>query len=96
MGDCRLAPEADRDIEGIARESVKRWGWDGAETSAADLHSALDLLATFPELGRSIGHVRPGRRRLERASHVISYVLADTGLLIVRVSHRRMDPSKHL
>lgn len=96
MSGYGLTLEADRDIEGIARESIVRWGWDRAETYVADLHRAFDLLSTFPDLGRSIGHVRPGYRRLERASHVIFYIRQDGGVLIVRVLHRRMEPRKHL
>ena len=96
MSGYRLTLEADRDIEEIARESIKRWGWERAETYVADLHRAFDLLSTFPELGRNIGHVRPGYRRLERGSHVIFYMRADGGVLIVRLLHRRMESRKHL
>ena len=96
MSGYRLTLEADRDVEGIARESVKRWGWDRAEAYVRDLHRAFDLLSTFPDLGREIGHVRRGYRRLERASHVIFYTRIDDGVLIGRVLHRRMKPGRHL
>ena len=96
MSGYRLTLEADRDIEKIARESVATWGWDRAQAYLLDLHSAFDLLATFPKLGRDVGHVRPGYRRHERASHVIFYTPADGGVVIVRVLHRRMEPRRHL
>ena len=96
MNDYRLTLEADRDVEEIARESVKRWGWDRAEAYVRDLHRAFDLLSTFPDLGRDIGHVRRGYRRLERASHVIFYKRIDDGVLVVRVLHRGMEPGRHL
>ena len=96
MSAYSLTLEAVRDMASIARESVKTWGWDRAEAYVLDLHRAFDLLATFPDLGRSVGHIRRGHRRFERASHVIFYVRSDDGVLIIRVLHRRMEPRRHL
>lgn len=96
MSRYSLTLEVDRDLERIARDPMKSWGWDRTETYVRDLHRAFDLLVTFPELGRDIGHLRHGYRRLERASHVTFYKLTFEGVPIVRVLHRRMEPKRHL
>lgn len=92
MSGYRLSGEADRDIEEIGRFTAERWGLHQAETYLVGLHEAFQTLATYPEFGRRVDHIRAGYRRLERGSHCIYYVLSADGVTIVRVLHGRMRP----
>lgn len=96
MSGYRLSREADRDIEDLARFTADRWGFAQAETYLVGLHEAFEALATFPELGRRVDHLRAGYRRLERGSHSIYYVVSAEGVTIVRVLHGRMRPEGRL
>lgn len=91
-----LSQEADRDIEGIARETVKRWGWPQAEKYLDELHQAFETLVEFRELGRDVSYLRPGYWRLEHASHSIFYRHTADGILIVRILHNRMQAEHYL
>jgi toxin ParE1/3/4 len=92
MSRYRLSVDAERDIEGIIRFTIERWGWDQAERYASDLHAAFELLARHPALGRRIDHLRAGYRRFEHGSHSVYYRASEDGVTIVRLLHRRMQP----
>jgi len=92
----RLTREAEADIVDIYRYSVENFGEAQADTYHDGLSDCFRLLADTPLIGRDYGFLRPGLRRYEHASHSVYYRLADTGILILRVLHRRMDPARHL
>lgn len=92
----RLTREAERDIVDIYVYSVERFGASQAERYTADLSRRLDQIADTPTLGRELGIVRPGLRRLNHQSHAIYYVATATQPLILRILHQRMDPGRHL
>jgi toxin ParE1/3/4 len=91
----RLTREAEADIVDIYRYSVEHFGEAQADTYHDGLSDCFRLLADTPLIGRDYGVLRPGLRRYEHASHSVYYLLTDTGILILRVLHRRMDPARH-
>lgn len=96
MADYKLTLAADHDIEAIARLSIETWGLDRAETYVMDLHRAFETLAGFPALGRDIGTIRAGYFRFEHESHVVFYQRSSTGIIVIRVLHRRQLPPAYL
>ena len=96
MGSYTLSQKADDDIMHIARASVQQWGLARAERYILNLHEAFERLAEFPDMGRAVDEIRPGYLLMESASHVIFYRKTETGILIVRVLHERMDFTHHL
>lgn len=91
-----LTEAAAADIEGIARHSTQQWGFPRAEAYVLALHRAFELLAAFPDTGRDVGELRPGYLRFEHERHSIFYRKTDTGILVVRVLHQRMQATRHL
>ena len=96
MGSYALSQKADDDILHIARASMQQWGLARAERYILSLHEAFERLADFPDMGRNVDDIRPGYLRIENASHAIFYHKTETGILIVRVLHERMDFTRHL
>lgn len=96
MGSYTLSQKADDDILHIARASVQQWGLARAERYILNLHEAFERLAEFPDMGRTVDEIRPGYLQMESASHAIFYCKIETGILIVRVLHERMDFTRHL
>ncbi len=96
MGSYALSGAADADIETIAESSVRQWGFARTEAYVLGLHETFGRLAEFPELGRDAGHIRPGYRVMEAASHSVFYRRTDDGVLIMRVLHQHMDFERHL
>ena len=91
MGSYVLSRKASADIKAIAEASVQRWGLDQAEEYILGLHATFRMLTDFPDIGRAASGIRPGYRRIETASHSVFYRKTETGVLIVRVLHQRMD-----
>jgi toxin ParE1/3/4 len=96
MGSYALSGKADSDILQIARDSVKQWGLARAEEYVLGLHQAFQRLAEFPDMGRDASHLRTGYMRMESMSHVVFYRKIESGILIVRILHNRMDFVRHL
>jgi toxin ParE1/3/4 len=96
MGSYVLSGKADADVQSIAEESVKRWGLARAEKYILALHETFQRLADFPNIGRDASHIRAGYMRIESASHAVFYRKTESGVLIVRILHERMDFERHL
>jgi toxin ParE1/3/4 len=91
-----LTEAADRDLTEIYRYSYRSFGPVQADSYLLALEQCFVRLAQFPQLGRSIAHVRSGYFRFEHARHTVFYVRTEDGVRIVRVLHESMDPDRHL
>ena len=96
MGDYRLAPAAERDLENIWRYTRDQWGADQADRYADLLISAFESLARSPDTAPACDHIRPGYRRHMAGRHVIYIRLSDEGIVVVRILHDRMDSPRYL
>ncbi len=68
MARLRISKAARADMRAIFRQSAEMFGLSQADAYVADLHSAFDLIATFPKSGRESRNrqrkVKHGRLRL--------------------------------
>lgn len=96
MASFELSEAADRDLTGIYRYSYRQFGVEQADAYLFALEQCFARLAQFPQLGRSIEHLRRGYFRFEHASHTVFYVRTEDGIRVIRVLHERMDPDRHL
>jgi toxin ParE1/3/4 len=96
MGDYRLAPAAERDLEEIWRYGRDQWGADQADRYADQLIGAFEALARSPHTAPACDHIRRGYRRHMVGRHVIYLRLSDQGIVVVRILHDRMDSSRHV
>lgn len=87
MTTYRISQGACRDLDQIARYTIKKWGVEQAGRYADGLQTLCELIARQPALGRTV-ETRPGLRRTEHASHVVFYRVQAEGILITRVLHK--------
>ncbi len=87
----RLTPKADEDVVAIYGESVARFGVRQAERYYQELTECFALLASQPHMARKRIEFDPPVRAHFHASHVITYIEVDDGILILRLFHARQD-----
>jgi toxin ParE1/3/4 len=73
---------------------MKTWGRAQTERYSHGLRDCFHLLANNPSLGRSCDFIRPGLRRFEHGKHVVFYLWQPDEVLIARVLHQHMSPTK--
>lgn len=91
-----LTKEAERDLIGIYLHGIEHFGRAQAESYAEALNDKIMIAAENPSFGADYGFVRKGLRRYECVSHAIYYRTTTEGILVLRILHGRMDPSRHL
>ncbi len=96
MGKFHLTNRAVTDLSEIADFTIQSFGIKQARFYRDGLNNCFEILAENPKLGRSAAELSPDLRRYEYQSHVVFYIPKDTGTLIVRVLHHRMDFKRHL
>ena len=94
MLQINVSCEAEEDIDLIAAYTTSTWGWRQTNQYLAKLEDCFELLARNPSVGRSCDSIRPGLRRFEVGKHVVFYMQESGEMLIVRVLHQQMLPSK--
>lgn len=96
MPHIRISVEGESDLDSIAAYTTTNWGWRQTDKYLARLEDGFELLARNPTIGRSCDSIHAGLRRFEIGSHVVFYLPEPDGVLIVRVLHEQMLPSKYL
>ncbi len=89
-----VSVEAEEDIDLIAVYTTRTWGWRQTNIYLAKLEDGFNLLAQNPAIGRSCDSIRLGLHRFEIGKHVVFYIVESDSLLIVRILHQQMIPSK--
>lgn len=89
-----LARRAESDLKSIGSYTLKIWGKTQATRYIEDLHECCQLLAGNPLLGRPCDPLGLGLRRHEIGKHVIFYLPQPDGILVVRILHQQMLPTK--
>ena len=95
MAACSLSGKAVSDLDGIYEFTILNFGLEQAQAYLLGLHERFQILADNPGVGRSAAQLAPDLRRHEYQSHIIFYAPKETGVLIVRVLHARMDAKRH-
>lgn len=85
---------AKSDLHEIALFTLENWGEEQAIRYISGLRDSFQLLAMTPGLGRACKNVIPGLRRFEVRKHVVFFLRSQESVLIVRVLHQQMLPSK--
>lgn len=96
MGEIRLTARAEADLAGIADYTIETFGIEQARRYRDDLEGCFRTIAENPRLGRSAEALAAGLRRVEHRSHVVFYLVDESGILIVRVLHSSMDAGRHV
>jgi len=96
MGSYSLSKKADFDLEKIYEYGILNFGLKRAKIYIIGLHERFEDLANSPGFGRCASQYALKLRRFEYKSHVIFYIITDTGVFIVRVLGVRMDFRQHI
>ena len=95
----RLSPRAQSDLEEIWLHTFKNWSLKQADGYLTAIVDAFEGLAAGEKTGRPVD-IREGYFKYPVGSHLVFYRFdeagAETGLVVVRVLHQRMDVGKHL
>ena len=96
MAEYRLTPAAERDLERIWTDTLRRWGREQANRYTDVLTAVFAELAQFPKTAPECEQIRPGYRRRSVERHMIYFRITTYGIAIIRILHDRMDAPRHL
>ena len=83
--------EAIQDIEEIWFYSFSKWSREQADRYYSLIMKEIDFIATKPESGKTLDHLRKGYRSTKVKSHYIFYRFNSNELDIIRILHENMD-----
>ncbi|MDN5864430.1 MAG: type II toxin-antitoxin system RelE/ParE family toxin [Gammaproteobacteria bacterium] len=92
----RLSPGAQSDLDGIFEYTVRQWGLEQAVRYTKMIGNICTALAEDPARAQGCDYIRTGYRRGAVGRHVIYFRVADYGIAVIRILHRRMDAPRHL
>ncbi len=98
MSVFRVSTYAADDIESILRYTLKKWGFDQADTYYELLASARDRIAENPFLlgSKEREDLAAGCRTFRCGKHVYFFRIRHNILEIARILHEAMDFEKHV
>ena len=96
MTKIEFTHDAERDLINIFLYGIEQFGPVQAERYAKTLNAKIEMAAEHPDFGADYGFVVEGVRRYVSVSHAIYYRPKQSGILVLRVLHGRMDPARHL
>lgn len=92
---CRLSPRAVSDLEEIWLYTFKNWSAEQADRYHNAIVDTFEDLAAGKRSGRPVD-IREGYFKYPVGAHLVFYRFTESGLVVVRVLHRRMDVGRHL
>ncbi len=90
-----LSPRAESDLEEIWLYTFRNWSPEQADTYHNAIVDAFEGLAAGKITGRPVD-VREGYFKYPVGAHLVFYRFSESGLVVVRVLHQRMDVGRHL
>lgn len=91
MGEYRLSPRAEHDLEEIWLYTEGRWSAAQADRYTGALIDMIEELAANPAKGRPVDDIRPGYRKQPTGAHFIFYRQVHPGIEVIRILHQSMD-----
>jgi toxin ParE1/3/4 len=92
----RFTAQGRRDFQAIMRHTARTWGERQRDEYAGRVTAALEQIASFPDLGRARKDLYPGLRSHSVGEHVVYYEVDDVSIIVNRILHARMDPTRHI
>jgi toxin ParE1/3/4 len=87
----RLSRKAESDLLTIYAEGAARFGVAQAEAYFTRIERTLELLADNPLMARERPEISPPVRIHPCGTHLIVYLVAGDGILVLRIRHQRED-----
>ena len=95
MAKASFSGEAKAGLLSVGEYTLRTWGDAQTVRYLDDLERCVEMLARNPCIGRPCDWIRPGLHRFEQGRHVVFYRRVKDGILVVRILHRSMLPSRH-
>ena len=95
MSKFHITPRAARDLAGIARWSLDRWGAARMETYMCGLDDRFRWLSQHPLSGRTRHDIAPGYRCFAEGLHLVFYIVQEDAIAIIGVPQQAMDVGGH-
>ncbi len=92
----RLSGPAQRDLAGIGAYTLDHWGAVQKRTYLDLIKQALRTVRDMPGLGAARDDIAQGLRCHAVGRHVIFYREIESDLVVVRILHQSMDPTRHM
>jgi toxin ParE1/3/4 len=86
-----VTDEAKADLRNIERYSRRKWGSEQARDYRYLIIECVARLMENPRRGRRQERLAVGMRRINVRSHAIFYLDHESGIVISRIVHQRMD-----
>ncbi len=86
-----MQEEAIQDLEEIWFYTYTTWSQEQADRYHSLIINEIAFLATKPESGKILDHLRKGYRSAKVKSHYIFYRFTSNELEIIRILHENMD-----
>ena len=96
MRELVISEHAEADLREIWLHNFGNWGEAQADRYLDELDAGLRECGVEPEDGKRREAVRSGYRSSLVRKHVVFYTLTDDEVLVQRVLHGSMDPSRHV
>lgn len=96
MRELVISERAEADLREIWLYSFDNWGEAQADRYLDELDAGLRKCGVEPEGGKQREAVRSGYWSSLVRKHVVFYTFTDAEVLIQRVLHGSMDPSRHV
>ena len=86
-----ITPRAARDLDTIARWTLRQWGADRMEQYMRGLNGRFQWLAAHPQAGRMRDDVAAGYRSFPEGQHLVFYIIQGDAIAIIGIPHQAMD-----
>ncbi len=96
MGVYKLSNECTIDLTDIYAFGIGELGLDKAKKYLSGLHKLFQILADNTNIGRDASEFLPSLKRFVYKSHIIFYLITNSGVFIIRVLRQSMDYERHL
>ncbi len=88
----RISGPAKRDLADIGAYTLRKWGGAQKKRYLAQIREGFVALQQTPGIGAPREGIAVGLRAYPVGEHVVYYRETGTGLVVIRVLHRSMDP----
>jgi len=92
----KIQPLALSDLEEIWSYTFHKWSHKQANKYSEEIDHAINTIATDPNTGQNIVHVKKKYWRYKINHHYIFYTKTKTYIKIIRILHEKMDSVRHL
>ena len=91
MPNFRITPRAMADLKNIGRYTLEKWGKKQRDIYLRNLDKRFQWLADDPQLGRHRPDIEKGYYCFPQGSHLVFYIMRDSGIDIIGIPHQNMD-----